>query len=310
MSKLVVHGIDPALPWPLNRSRWWTDPVRAEGLAALRIGLSFVLLLDVLAFYLPHASEFFGAGSLGAPDAFAGGRYLPAVPWSLLGWVESPLAWQGILLAWALAAVLLMLGIYPQMAAAAAWFISGSVHYVNPFVFNAGDAVRNIVLFYLMISPCGAVWSVGRKPPPGPVYVVAWPVRLLLLQLMTIYFINGLSKFGEQWQSGDAIYYVTANLAWSRWPRTVFAMPYPLTRAITFVTVVWELTFPVFVLWRRTRWLTLALGVLFHVATGVVLKIGLFPLYMICLYLPLLPWERWCGLKALPEPEARETVLS
>jgi uncharacterized membrane protein YphA (DoxX/SURF4 family) len=310
MSEPIIHGIDPLLPWPLNRSRWWTEPVRAEGLAALRIGIALVLLTDVLAFHLPYASDLFGSGSFGAPNAFDQVRYLPPTPWSLLASVESPLAWQGILVVWALAAVLLLLGICPQLAAAVAWFIGGSVHYVNPFIFNAGDAIRNIALFYLMISPCGAVWSIPRRTSAAPVYIVAWPVRLLLVQLMTTYFINGLSKLGEQWQTGDTIYYVTANICWSRWPRMVFAIPYGLTQALTFATVVWELTFPLCVLWRRTRWLTLALGVFFHVGTGVALKLALFPLYMLCLYLPLLPWDRWCAAKRGTALDQGEAVLS
>ena len=33
-------GVDPWLPWPLSAWRWWTEPVAAERLAALRIGLA------------------------------------------------------------------------------------------------------------------------------------------------------------------------------------------------------------------------------------------------------------------------------
>lgn len=307
MSEPLVSGINPLLPWPLRRSRWWTEPVRAESLAALRIGIALVLLLDVLAFYLPHARDFFGAGSLGGPDVFEEVRYLPAVPWSLPASVKSPLAWQGILLLWAASAILLLLGIWPQPAAAVAWLIAGCVHYVNPFIFNAGDAVRNIALFYLMISPCGAVWSVRRRTlASGPVLVVAWPLRLLFVQLALIYFITGLSKLAGQWPTGDGIYYVMANITWMRWPPTVLALPYPITQGLGYLIVAWELTFPIFASWQRTRWLTLALGVLFHVGTGVVLKLALFPLYMVCLYLPLLPWDRWCGGKV----EQRHAVLS
>jgi hypothetical protein len=50
--------------------------------------------------------------------------------------------------------------------------------------------------------------------------------------------------------------------------------------------------------------LTLGLGVLFHLGTGLVLKLGPFPLYMLCFYLPLLPWERWFPGPAFPEPPA------
>src|SRR5581483_5576329 len=40
MSAPVVAGLRPWYPWPLSRWRWWTEPVPAERLAALRIGLA------------------------------------------------------------------------------------------------------------------------------------------------------------------------------------------------------------------------------------------------------------------------------
>ena len=47
------------------------------------------------------------------------------------------------------------------------------------------------------------------------------------------------------------------------------------------------------ILLPRLRKPTLILGIIFHLGTGLLLQIGAFPLYMICLYLPLAPWERW-----------------
>jgi hypothetical protein len=44
-----------------------------------------------------------------------------------------------------------------------------------------------------------------------------------------------------------------------------------------------------------TRTAALWLGVLFHVGTGLQLELGMFWLYALCLYLPLVPWERWAG---------------
>ncbi len=56
-----VVGVVPWLPWPLSAWRWWTEPVRAERLAALRIGLALCLLLDIVLTYLPGVGTFFGA---------------------------------------------------------------------------------------------------------------------------------------------------------------------------------------------------------------------------------------------------------
>jgi hypothetical protein len=316
MSEPQVVGLRPWFPWPLDRWSWWTEPVRAERLAALRIGVAVVLLVDILFYYHPYARDFFGAGSLGAPEVFSANPSFRDWPWSLLSSIESPLAWQAILIVWAMAALLLGLGIYPRIAAAAAWFIGGSVIYVNPYIFNSGDAVRNLLLFYLMLCPSAAVWSPwGRDRSAGPVYVQAWPLRLIYIQMCLTYCISGLSKLNPDWLSGVAIYRVMGNVFWARWSSNDFGLPYPATVALTWFTVFWEITFPLFVSWRRTRTATLVLGVLFHLGTGASMRIVLFPANMLCFYLPLLPWERWlekapvdekpvAGTARKPEPEA------
>jgi len=79
----TVVGLRPWLPWPLSRSPWWAAPVPAQRLAALRIGLGLVLLLDVLLTYAPYAHDFYGRGSLGAPPLF--GWRFPLYPFNTLG---------------------------------------------------------------------------------------------------------------------------------------------------------------------------------------------------------------------------------
>jgi hypothetical protein len=46
------------------------------------------------------------------------------------------------------------------------------------------------------------------------------------------------------------------------------------------------------VLFRWAREIFLVFGALFHVGILVSMEIGGFGLYMLCLYLPLIPWER------------------
>jgi hypothetical protein len=295
----TVVGLRPWLPWPLGRSRWWTQPVRAERLAALRIGLAAVLLLDVLATYLPHAADFYGRDSLGAPHVFAGRFADGRAYWSLLECVESPAVVRAAVLAWAAAAAGLLLGVATRLCAAAAWALSVSFTAVNLSVENAGDTVRTILLFYLMLCPCGAVWSLDawlrrRRRGSGPFLVHPWPVRLLLVQLACIYFRNGLHKVvGHDWMVGDSLYYVLGDLTLARWSYAWLPVPYLLTRLLTWLVMAWELLFPVLLLWRRLRLPVLCFGAALHLGIWACLELGGFAPYMLCLYLPLLPWERW-----------------
>ncbi len=292
MSQGVVVGLKPWLPGFLARWPSWTEPVPAERLAILRIGTAAVLLLDIVANYLPHISDLFGPNSLGDPAVFWRDR--PATFWSLLAWVQSPAVLQAAVIAWAVAAVLLLLGLCSRTSAGVAWALSQSFLALNPYAHNAGDTVRTIILLYLMLSPCGAVWSLDRwlrrHRVTGPTLVYPWPLRLLLIQMAVIYFNNGVHKLiGPQWRAGSSLYYVLSDLTLTRWSYAEVPLPFVLTQMLTWGVLVWELAFPLLVFLPSTRSATLLTGVLLHLGIGLSMELGVFALYMLCLYLPFIP---------------------
>jgi hypothetical protein len=289
---MTVVGVRPWLPWPLSRWDWWARPVPAERLAALRIGLALVLLLDVLLTYLPSAGDFFGTNGLPGPDAFGQGKAY----WSLLRGLESEQAIRLAMLGWAVVVVGLLVGAATRFCAVATWALSVSFSNLNQTIENAGDTVRAITLFYLMLCPCGAAWSVDARlrRRSGPVFVHPWPLRLLFIQMGLIYFCNGIHKvIGFDWPQGDSLYYVLGDWSIARWSYAEFRAPSWVTRPLTWLVLGWELSFPLLVLWRPIRRVALAVGVAFHVGIFLSLELGGFAPYMLCLYLPLLPWERW-----------------
>jgi len=299
MNDTRVVGLKPWLPEFLARSPHWTEPVRAERLAALRIGWGAVLLLDVLWLHLPNASNFFGGGSLGSPEVFAA-RLGSGWAWSLLPGVSDHHLWLAALTAWAIAAVCLLLGIFPRVAAGVAWALAISVQHANPYLLNSGDNVRQIVLLYLMLSPCGAAWSIASwwerrtQGDSRPAFIHPWPLRLLLVQMMAIYLVNGIYKLaGSDWRSGEMMYHVLANVQWTHFSYNQLPLPPGAVAAMTWSTLLWELSFPVLVMSPKLRAPTLWIGVLFHLGTAVLLTLSLFSLYMLCLYLPFVPWENW-----------------
>ena len=441
-----IVGLEPWLPWPFRLWRSWTEPVRAERLAALRIGLAFVLFLDVLTTYWPHLDLFFGPESLsrvpgqdpfgyfttpprwywsilrglGNPNNFALAMGLfsfvtvwvlfvvsspnhqtkirwatvawavaitlavlslwvrlenwnykgdlvlksgvgigcTALVWCLTGivclwhgrrqgqgisaaflfpwfaatlwlgigiirylqeletgnitwqfspfltdWDQSSAALRGFMLAWLAAIFSLLIGFWTRPMAIAVWILTNSFDNLNPQINNNGDVARQILLFFLVVSPCGAVWSVDRRlksGPQGPIFIYPWILRLVFLQMVVIYFVNGVYKvFGEQWRDGVSLYYVLANPAMSRVSYAQFPFPPLLLKALAWTVLVWELSFPLLVAIRWTRTPTLILGILFHLGIWASLELGFFSAYMLTMYLPLVPWER---LKSRPAP--------
>jgi hypothetical protein len=323
----VVVGVSPWLPWPLSRCRWWTEPVRAERLAALRIGLALVLLLDLLGTYLPGLHVFYGRDSLSRPGLFDWNLKPPHWNWSLLRGVEDPAVFCAALAVWVGATCLMLVGLGTRLSVVVVWLLSNSFASLNPYNDNAGDQVRGIILFYLMLCPCGAAWSLDRwlarrrGQPVGPVYVAPAILRLLFLQMAVIYFCNGLAKVvGPDWRGGDSLYFVLNDLTLARWSYAQVPVPVALTRVLTWSVLVWEVGFPLWVSLPglgagvgrvlrlrprttvrverqlgRVRVAALLFGVAFHLGILASLELGSFGPYMICLYLPLVPWERWAG---------------
>jgi hypothetical protein len=460
-----VVGLQPWLPWPLAASRWWTEPVRAEYLAVLRIGLALVLLWDVVFVYWPLRHDFFGPDSLGSPELFAhlarnrnwnwsilrgfsdpllstlalvtwlaSTAYLtlglrarlrtttpdpPSLRWVLAAWLVSgvafvlgvwarvpvpvpdtdprtafiwksvvlavPLvvfgvavlffglglwrryqggaedrwAWRGVLAcvagaavlaavgwlkwqtwaddpagpawlgwtrtqwlaepraidvgmaAWVAATVCLLLGLGTRVSAVAVWVLGTSFDNLNSYVNNAGDQVRAILTFYLMLCPCGAAWSLDRwlarrrGGDPGPRYVWPWPLRLLFVQLVFMYFLNGLYKVGgKDWAAGTSLYYVLNDVVLARFSYAQFPVPLGVIYWLSLAVLAWELSFPLLVLFRWTRVAALLFGVAFHLGIALTMEIGGFVPYMLVLYLPLLPWDRWLRPRAPAIPRA------
>jgi hypothetical protein len=427
-----LAGLEPWLPWPLSAWRWWTEPVAAERLAALRIGLTLVLIVDICTTYWPNLDVFFLDGGPGGSRQFGWYTQSPRWTWSLLRGVGDPLVSTLILLVWLgatfgivfewltsrttstnlrwlwltagvalvgghwvrlwdkpaempsfwivpcalslaglfalmidairrphgtatrahivlggitfltfagllvtgicidvqelqipallrvlrpwqqdaallrtaagvwlVATALLLVGWQTRVAAVVAWVLNTSFANLNPNIDNAGDVIRGIILFYLMLSPCGAVWSVDRlwqrrrEPSVSEAIVIhPWALRLLFIQLVLIYFVNGLYKLsGLDWLGGDSLNYVLADVTLTRFSYAQLPAPLWLTRLATWTVLIWEVGFPLWVILPWTRKSALWFGVLFHLGIYLTMELGNFVPYALTLYLPLVPWE-------------------
>lgn len=292
----TILGIAPALPPPLRNWRWLTVPVAAERAAALRIAVGAVLLFDVLVLYLPNLQTYYGAGGYGDPAVSAPVFAPPSWRWSLLRALPATWGPQVLLGVWAVSALALLLGYRPRLAALAAWMVAVSFANSNIAMHNGGDQLKLILLFMLCFLPSDGRWAIRRHPAArnanGPVLIHPWPLRLLMIQLTLMYFMNGYYKaLGPAWRDGSVMYYVANNPSWAHFSPDYLPLPDEALRILAWVTLIWELFFPLLVLMPVTRKVTLWIGVLFHIGTLVHLEVGLFPLYALCYYVPLIPFQ-------------------
>ena len=442
-----VVGVVPWFPWPFSAWRWLTQPVAAERLAALRIGVAIFVLLDIALTYGPDVLLVFGSDRLADREIFGYRAWAPRLNWSLLwgfgnrafsfiafagwalgglwlaadlgtralhpdrgsperkslgyslgfwiafgtlfvlgiwsrladhdgelayawvatlvmvvpaalllsleitraarsgadsyerfglwmlgaafGWTLALLAvaatfyslerfepesfwarllgpWQddavllaGAMIAWAASTFLLLVGLWTKPASILSFALFMSFANINTSLDNAGDTIRGILLFLLMLSPCGAVWSVDRlwrraRGDDAAILLVSpWPICVLLLQMAFIYFCNGVYKLhGESWRDGDSLYYVMHNIALVRFSPAILPMPLWLTQLLTYSVLIWEVGFPLLMFNRWTRIAALLFGVGFHLGIYFSMELGFFVPYALCMYLPFVPWER------------------
>jgi len=71
---------------------------------------------------------------------------------------------------------------------------------------------------------------------------------------------------------------------------TWLPLPLLVTQIMTWFVLGWELSFPLLMTWKWTRRVGLVFGVLFHLGIFVLMEISVFPLYAICMYLPMIPF--------------------
>lgn len=295
MSDARLVGVRPWFPWPLARWGWWTEPVPAERVAALRVAVALVLLVDIGAGYLPHFTAFFGPEVAGL-HLYDGRFRADHGYWSVLRVLPESWGTRAVFAAWIASALALLIGWRPLLSGLLAWGCAVSVWNFSPGLHNGGDRIRNLLLLMVAVSCSGAVWGVSstRDRADGrPVLVPGWPVKVLFVQLAVMYFFSGYYKaLSPIWRSGYVMYWASHDLGWSLCPGAAAHIPVWVHRLAAQVTLVWELGFPVLAAVRATRVPALVLGVLFHAATLFTLEVGAFALYAIACYTAFVPWER------------------
>lgn len=292
-------GLKPWFPGRLGRWTWLSEPIPAERVAALRIATAAVLIVDILLEYMPCFSIAFSPDALGGRELYAprfrDGHYF----WSVLRWLPDSWGPAALLAVWLGSAAALLVGWRPLAPGLVAWACAVSFWNINPGLNNGGDRLRNTLFLMVAVSCSGAVWglsSVRRRGDTRPVLVPGWPVKVLFVQMAALYFFSGYYKvISEQWRSGYVMYYIAHDLAWSTTPAQSSALPLWAHQLSAWVTLAWELGFPVLAVMRGTRTATLCLGVFFHVGTFVTLEVAHFALYSIACYAAFVPWERCRG---------------
>jgi len=169
--------------------------------------------------------------------------------------------------------------------------------------YNHDEMLAVYYLAILAFVPCGDDFSFDhwtrRTEPNQPRIAYGFPILLMQLLMAWVYFSSALVKLrvaGLKYLSPDnlpvlAIFHSLDNLhdtsfKYAFWlPQIRGALPF-----IVALVLVWELIFPLAIFWQRARWWILSFGILFHIATLLLMNI-FFP-YQLAMYLIFVDWDR------------------
>lgn len=277
-------------------------PSSPTELGIVRAGLHSLFLASVL------CTSFENLGQLPTTILRPSG-ILSLLPW---GFYERLLTSTGMAsLKWAMVVSLLMsttgylTAFSTKTSAALIVFYQGLVRSFGHF--NHDEMLAVYCLLILAFTPCGDAFSVDtwlrKKDRHRNGFIYGFPILLMRVVIAWTYFssaliklrVSGLSYFRSDLLPTIAIYHSLDNLHDTHF-RLAFRLPEIRTYLPFLVGVVllWELAFPLAVIWRRVRWWILGFGVVFHSSTLFLMNI-FFP-YHLATYIVFVDWPavgRW-----------------
>lgn len=267
--------------------------------ALLRVGLGGLIFLYLIGF-LPIFVDHFG------PDGWLGAMrdldLYHAGSWSVLFLADSRnQAWVffGISL---FGAAAFTLGVLTRISGCITLIGLISLWNRNPLLMDGDDAILRVMLFYLLLSPCGNAVSIDARLHHRRQQVEIWPLRLIQIQLALVYFISGWVKFhSPEWLNGTILQTVLIHPEYSRWNfNSLMNQPYflKILHVTSFIILWWEILFPALILFRMTRIVAIAIGLIFHGGLLIFMHLRLFSVIMLILYIVWIPIHFFQGTAA------------
>lgn len=195
--------------------RFLFTPASPAPLAALRIGVASVLLLQALAL-AGNLMELYGSRGMVQP-MITDTTVHPLVPRA--SWVVNFLGGQGISEETALRGLFavyvgslacLAMGYGTRVASVLSWMTHLMLKANATASVYGVDSFAQIMLFYLMFMPAGGAWSVDRlfgRTSGEPSSGARLALRVLQIHLCIVYFASGIEKsLGADWWNGEAIW--------------------------------------------------------------------------------------------------------
>ena len=268
--------IHPIRAW----NRFFFTPTSARPLGAIRI-LYGLLALANLGFCAVEIDYWYtDAGLLRGDEAWV---VAGAYQYSPLIFLQDQTSVRIAFGLTATAAVLLTIGWRTRLMSILFYIGMLSIHNRNLVSSSGADVLFLIFAFNLMLSPCGAAYSVDswlesrRRGTLAEPLILPWGVRLIQIQIGLVYAMAAILKVGGNlWQNGTALHYVLNNTEVGRFDVS-FLTQYPiLINLMTYSALAMEFSLAFFLWFRAARPFVLYLGLMLHAGILITINIPIF----------------------------------
>lgn len=297
----TAAGVTRSLADPWWRRVFSIDP---RSLAAFRIGIGFLLLLDLAIRATDMSAMYTDDGMFSRAEICR--RYTTIWNWSF-HFGGGSWGFQAALFALAaLLALALLIGFETRLATLGSWLMLLSLQHRVPPILNGGDGLLRMLLFWGMFLPLESEWSLDRwrkqrrgwlapEAKAAPVFSVA--AACILLQMAAMYFFSAVFKSNLSWLKGEVIAGALAHDFYAK-PLGTALLRYPFILTVMTVGIfVLEWVGPLLLFSPKlTGKLRLAVAgslAAMHLAIEVTLTVGLFSFVSITGLLLFLPAEFW-----------------
>lgn len=206
-------------------------------------------------------------------------------PYSGFAWMR-PLPQPGMYLLFALiglAALCLAIGYRARLAAALFCLGFTYVHLIDKTNYLNHYYLISLVSGLLTVMPVGGALSIDawRDPQKRKRTIPAWMPNVLRFQVGIVYLFAGLAKIDADWLlAAEPLRIWLSGASDVPWLGSVLQLT-SVAYAFSWAGMLFDLTIPVWLSWRRTRVAAYIAVIGFHAITGWLFPIGLFPVVMI-----------------------------
>lgn len=272
---------------------WLTIPVRPQPVAAFRVLLGVLVLVDCW-LVAPELDLWYSDRGIVPQADFAGSRWLRGGFSVLACTGDSPAAVRVLFGLQVAAAALLTIGQFPRIAAATLFVVLTSFAERNPLNYHAGDSLIRLMTLLMVWAPSAAAWSPSSWRRGGPrSWVSPVAFRTMQFQVCLVYATTAIFKaLGESWQRGEAVFTVLRLVEFRRYELPTMMYGPAASLVLTWSTLAVEAAFPILIWLPRTRRIMIAAMVLFHLGIEYAMTIRLFEWTLVaCMALFVTPEE-------------------